>query len=218
MRFNEPAPAVDGHSAFWAGTNLVWQYARGGWAWVSIPVSDFSALRHDTVIQGQAIKIARHLRFGAATLPLVFPAQLTALTGQWRFSDLHYQAGARALHVDSYTLTTGTSRFFPRVGDLGIWANAPYVDIHPSPRSGTCTPNDPATQNTSEIINGYQVVVKRSSAGGFPEHEVCAAHADGLWVDIIEFGRHPTIGVTSLFRQLRLLGTHPADWSRNPIG
>jgi len=83
---------------------------------------------------------------------------------------------------------------------------------------GTCTPHDPATENTSEIINGYRVVVKRSSAGGFPEHEVCAAHADGLWVDIIEFGRHPTISVTNLFRQLRLLGAHPADWTTNPLG
>ena len=218
VRFSAPAPAVDGHSAFWAGTDLIWSYARGGWAWVNIPVSDFSTLQHDPVTQGQAIKIARHLRFGAATPPLVFPAQLTGLTGQWRISELHYQAAARALHVDTYTLTTGTSRFIPHVGDQGIWTNAPYVDIHPSPRTGTCAPHDPATENTSEIINGYRVVVKRSSAGGFPEHEVCAAHADGLWVDIIEFGRHPSIGVTSLFQQLRLLGTHIANWTRNPIG
>ena len=100
VRFSAPAPAVDGHSAFWAGTDLIWSYARGGWAWVNIPVSDFSTLQHDPVTQGQAIKIARHLRFGAATPPLVFPAQLTGLTGQWRISELHYQAAARALHVD----------------------------------------------------------------------------------------------------------------------
>jgi hypothetical protein len=217
-RFNGPAPAIDGHRAFWAGTNLVWSYARGGWAWMNIPVPDFSALRHDPVTQGQAIKIARHLRFGAATPPLVFPAQLSGLTGQWRISNLHYWAGAEALHVDSYTLTTGASRFFPHVGDQGIWTNAPYVDISPSPRTATCTPHDPSTENTSEIIKGYRVVVKRSSAGGFPEHEVCAVHADGLSVGIIEFGRHPIIGVTSLFRQLRLLGTHPANWTKNPIG
>lgn len=217
-RFSEPAPAVHGHTAFWAGTNLVWQYARGGWAWVNIPVHDFSTLRHDPVMQGQAIKIARHLRFGAATPPLVFPAQLTGLTGQWRISDLHYGAAAGVLQADSYTLITGTSRFFPRVGDLGIWTNAPYVDIAPSPRRATCTPHDPATQNTSEIINGYRVVVKRSSAGGHPRQEVCAVHADGLSVDILEFGRHPSIGVTSLFRHLRLLGANPANWTKNPVG
>jgi hypothetical protein len=218
VRFSEPAPAIDGHSAFWAGTNLVWSYARGGWAWMNIPVPDFRTLRHDTVTQGEATKIARHLRFGAAAPPLVFPAQLSGLTGQWRISDLHYAAVAGVLQADSYTLTTGTSRFFPHVGDQGIWTNAPYVDIHPSPRAGTCTPHDPSTKNTSEIINGHRVVVKRSSAGGFPEQEVCAAHADGLWVDILEFGPHPRAGVTSLFRQLRLLGTNPANWTKNPIG
>jgi hypothetical protein len=217
-RFSEPAPAVDGHSAFWTGTNLVWSYARGGWAWLNIPVPDFSALQHDRAMQGQAIKIARHLRFGAATPPLVFPAQLSGLTGHWRISNLHYWAVAGVPHVDSYTLITGTSRFFSHVGDQGIWTNAPYVDIHPSPRRATCTPHDPSTQNTSEIINGYRVVVKHSSAGGHPEQEVCAVHADGLSVDILEFGRHPTIGVTSLFRQLRLLGVHPANWATNPIG
>jgi hypothetical protein len=218
VQFSEPAPAVHGHSAFWAGTNLVWAYARGGWAWLSIPVADFSALQHDTVTQGQAIKIARHLRFGVATPPLVFPAQLTGLTGRWRINNLHYEAGTGALQADSYTLTTGTSRFFPQVGDQGIWTNAPYVEIRPAPRRETCDPHDPSTQNTSEIINGYRVVVKRSSAGGHPEQEACAAHADGLSVDIIEFGRRPTVGVTSLFRQLRLLGTNPANWTNNPIG
>ena len=217
-RISEPAPAVDGHRAFWAGTDLVWSYARGGWAWVSIAVPSFSALRHDPVMQRQAIKIARHVRFGASTAPVVFPAQLTGLTGQWRINELHYQAEAGVLLGDSYTLTTGTSQFFPQVGDLGIWTNAPYIQVHPAPRTGTCSPNDPATVNTSEIINGYRVVVKRSSAGGFPEHEACAAHADGLWADITEFGSHSTNSVTRLFRQLRLLGTNPAHWTTNPIG
>jgi hypothetical protein len=48
--------------------------------------------------------------------------------------------------------------------------------------------------------------------------EVCAAHANGFWADIEEFGPHPTIGVVSLFRHLRLLGTNPANWTSNPIG
>jgi hypothetical protein len=122
------------------------------------------------------------------------------------------------LRADSYMLTTGTSRFFPHVGDLGVWANAPYIEIHPAPGGSTCTPHDPATKNTSEIINGYRVVVKRMTIGGLPRQQVCAAHADGLWVDIIEFGRHPAIGVASLFKHLRLLGTNPANWTSNPIG
>jgi hypothetical protein len=218
-RFSERAPAVAGHRAFWAGPSLVWQYARGGWAVLSIPVHNFRTLRHDTVTQGQAIKIAEHLRFGAATPPLVFPAQLTGLPSQWQVSDVHYWADAGVLHADSYMLTTGTSQFFPHVGDLGIWTNAPYIDIHPAPRDGTCTPHDPATKNTSETINGYRVVVKRMTIGGHPQQELCGAHADGFWLSIIEFGPHPSIDVASLFRQhLRLLGTNPANWTKNPIG
>ena len=101
------------------------------------------------VMQGQAIKIARHLRFGAATPPLVFPGQLTGLTGRWRISDLHYGAGAGVLQADSYTLTTGTSRFFPRSATRASGPTLHTSNIHPSPRTGTCTPHDPATQNTS---------------------------------------------------------------------
>jgi len=217
-RFSERAPAVDGHSAFWAGPNLVWRYAAGGWAALAVPVRDFSALRQDTVTKRKAIKIADHIRFGAATPPLAFPARFTGLTSQWRISDVHYWADSGLLQADSYVLTTRASRFFPHVGDLGVWANAAYVMIHPAPRSGTCTPHDPASKNTGEIINGYHVVVKRMTIGGLPEQEVCAAHADGLWVDIEEFGPHPTIGVTSLFKHLRLLGANPANWTSNPIG
>jgi hypothetical protein len=217
-RFSGPAPAVGGHSAFWAGPNLVWQYARGGWAALNMPLPSVSAPRHDSRTQREAIKIAGQLRFGVATPPLVFPARLTGLPGQWLVSDVHYFAGAGVLRADSYILTTDTSRFFPHVGDLGVWANAPYVQINPAPRASTCTPHDPAYKNTSEIINGYRVVVQRGTIGGLPEQDVCAAHAGGFWVDIEEFGPHPTIGVASLFRHLRLPGTNPANWTSNPIG
>jgi hypothetical protein len=73
-------------------------------------------------------------------------------------------------------------------------------------------------QVSSEIINGYRVVVKRMTIGGAPQQELCAAHAGGFWLSIIEFGPHPTIDVASLFRQhLRLLGTNPANWTKNPL-
>jgi hypothetical protein len=222
-RFSERAPAVGGHRAFWAGTRLVWQYARGGWAGLATPLSqiqhaNFSTLRHDTVTQREAIKIAGHLRFGAATPPLAFPARLTGLPGQWRISYVYFVPDPGVLRAQSYVLTTRTSRFFPHVGDLGVWANAPYVEIHPATRASTCTPHDPASKNTSETINGYRVVVKRMTIGGLPEQEVCAAHADGFWVDIEEFGPHLTIGVASVFKHLRLLSTNPANWTNNPIG
>jgi hypothetical protein len=221
LRFSERAPAVSGHRAFWAGNGLVWQYARGGWAaltWIG-SAPGVRTPRHDMVVRHrEAIKIAEHVRFGAATPPLAFPARLTGLTSQWRISDVHYWADSGVLQADSYVLTTRASRFLPHVGDLGVWANAPYIEIHPAPRKSTCTPHDPASKNTIEIINGYRVVVKRMTIGGLPVQEVCAAHADGLSVDIEEFGPHPSIGVASLFRHLRLLGANPANWTSNPIG
>jgi hypothetical protein len=79
--------------------------------------------------------------------------------------------------------------------------------------------HDPSSQNTSEIINGYRVVLKRMHVGGLPVQELCGAHADGLWFDIQVFGAHPSIDVASLFRDhVRLLGTNPANWTTNPIG
>src|SRR6266849_3596499 len=158
----------------------IWQYARGGWAGLDTPVSllqhaDFSTLRHHPHTRREAIKIAGHLRFGAATPPLAFPARFTGLTSGWRISYEYFSPDRGVLGVQSYVLTIRASRFLPHVGDLGVWANAPYVEIHPAPRSSTCTPHDPASENTSEIINGYRVVVKRMTTSGLLRQQVCAA-------------------------------------------
>jgi hypothetical protein len=218
--FTARAPAVDGHRAFWAGTGLAWQYARGGWAALTWPASapGTRTPRQVTVRERrQAVKIAGHLRFDAAT-PLAFPTQLTGLPSQWRIGDVYYQPGAGVLRAESYLLTTPTARYLPHIGDLGIWTNAPYIQVHPAPRGGTCTPHDPASNNTSEIINGYRVVVKRMTIGGVPEQQLCAAHAAGLWLSIIESGPHPPIDVASLFKHhMRLLGTNPSNWTSHPL-
>jgi hypothetical protein len=150
----------------------------------------------------------------------VFPAQFSGLPSQWQVHNISYYepAGGR-LRADEYMLTTGRSRFDPSVGDTGVWTDAPYISAHPAPRKGTCSPHDPSSQNTSEIINGYRVVVKRFHLGGLPVQQLCSAHADGLWFDIQVFGAHPSIGVVSLFRDhVRLLGTSRANWTTNPIG
>lgn len=215
------ATAVVGHRAFWANAGLVWQYARDGWATLTWPGSAPGARAPRQVLvrtQHEAIKIAGHVRFGAATTPLLFPTRITGLAAQWQISDVYYVPYARVLRADSYMLTTRSSRYLRHVGDLGVWTNAPYIQIHPAPHYGTCTPHDPASHNTSEIINGYRVVVKRMPIGGVPQQELCAAHADGFWLSIIEFGAHPTIEAASLFRHhVQLLGTNPANWTRHPL-
>jgi hypothetical protein len=222
FKITRRAPAVDGHGAFWAGAGIVWQYARDGWATLTWPAYPPGARTPRQVVvrtQHEAIKIAGHVRYGAATTPLLFPTRLTGLAAQWQISDVYYVPYARVLRADSYMLTTGTSRYLRHVGDLGVWTNAPYFQLHPvAPHYGTCTPHDPASQNTSETINGYRVVVKRMPIGGVPQQELCAAHAGGFWLSIIEFGARPSIGAASLFRHhLRLLGTNPAGWTRHPL-
>jgi hypothetical protein len=217
-RISGHAPAVAGHRAFWAGRALVWQYARNGWAALMTPAAKPRELRNHPARQHTALKVARHIQFGAATPPLVFPAMFTGLPGQWQVSDVHYWGGSGVLPADEYVLTNGASQLHPRVGDVGIWTDAAYVDIEPTPKGATCTPHDPTSRNTSEVINGHRVVVKRMTIGGYPRQEVCATSVNGLYVDIQEFGSHPAIGVTSLFKHLQLLGPNPADWARNPVG
>jgi hypothetical protein len=214
------APDVAGHRAFWYSPGIVWQYARGGWARISIPAPNLSAvLRSKQGLAGQALKIAGHVRYGVTT-QLVFPARFSGLPSQWQVhNSSHYERDGGLLRADQYMLTTGSSRFDPHVGDTGVWTDAPYIIVHPAPRKGTCSPHDPSSKNTSAIINGYRVVLKRTHIDGVPMQELCGAHADGLWFDIQVFGAHPSIDVTSLFRDhMRLLGTNPADWTSQPIG
>ena len=70
------------------------------------------------------------------------------------------------------------------------------------------------------IINGYHMWVKRgTTAGSLAKQEICGAHAGGLWFDIQEFGSHPAVGVTQLFRDhVQLLGRNPANWTQDPLG
>jgi len=220
LPISQRAPDVAGHRAFWYSPGLVWQYARGGWARLSIPAPNLSAVLHSKQgLAGQALKIARHVRYDVRTR-LLFAARFSGVPSQWQVHNIsYYEPAGGLLRADQYMLTTGSSRFHPRVGDTGIWTDAAYIIVGPALRTSTCTPHDPATKNTSEIINGYRVVLKRFHIGGLPVQELCGAHADGLAFDIQVFGAHPSIDVASLFRDhMRLLGTNPANWNTKPIG
>jgi len=211
------APDVAGHLAFWSSPELVWQYARGGWARLSIPAPDLSVVLRHKELAEQALKIAGHVRYGVPTR-LVFLAQFSGLPSQWRVHNISYYVPDGGLvRADQYMLTTGSSRFHPHAGDSGIWTNAAYIMVHPAPRKGTCSPQDQGS--TKEIIGGYRVVLKRYRVAGLPVQELCGAHADGLWFDIQVFGAHPSIDPVSLFTgHMRLLGTSPANWTTSPLG
>ena len=222
-RITARAPAVRGHRAFWAGPYLVWQYARGGWAGLLLPTSYISPKLSNAAkreaIKREAVKIAGHVQYGAATPPLVFPAQLTRLPSRWTVSSVYYLPDGRVLRASRFALGTGTPDLGAD-GGLEYQTNLPYVLIDPStPRNNSCG------KSASQIINGYRVVVThqvlRSVTGRdtLTSQDLCAGNADGLALYIGQHGAHPPINVASLFRDhLRLLGANPANWTTKPTG
>ena len=218
-RLSGPAPAVNGRTAYWTRSGLVWSYARGGWASLILGVVGGGALRQDQ--QAKALKIARNVRLGAATTHLAFPAQFTGLTSDWRVADAFFLADSGKLRVELFSLRTASSRvLWPSPGPYTIWSNAVFFAVQPS---GTCVRNDPGTRSRFETINGVRVLlthtVLRHPDPEHPAQQLCAAHADGLWFKEMEYSWHPPIGVVSLFRDhVRLLGRDPANWTDNPIG
>ena len=232
-----PAPAVQGHRAFWAGpapisglppalqrhrasrgadSYLLWQYARGGWAALVLPTANatkLSAAQREAYKQ-DAVKIANHVRYGAASPPLVFPAQLTGLPSRWRVGSVYYQPDGRLLRASRFALTTGTPDLGAD-GGLEFQTNLPYFGVI---APATFYKNFCPTSG-SEIINGYRVVVTNQAGGTLPNESLCAANADGLALTIDQQGAHPPISLASLFGDhLRLLGTNPANWTTKPIG
>jgi hypothetical protein len=198
------APAVHGHAAFWTEGHgfLVWQYARGGWAWLQLG-PDGTGGRE----QRAAVRVADHIRLGAgAATPIAFPAQLTRIPRSWHIDNVEYQPYAGGVRASNYDLGNGPGLF------LGI-------TIGPATAGSTCHIAG-ALKPVHEIINRHRVIVGHGPAtkNELADQELCAAHADGLTVDISEIGNHPAIGVVSLFtRRYRLLGPRPKHWTTTPI-
>jgi hypothetical protein len=221
-----PAPAVRGHRAWWAGSsrmwwadaNLVWQYARNGWAWLFLPNMYRYSPQQMEAVKRDAVKIADHIRYGAPTLPLVFPAQLTHLPRNWRVSSVFYLRDGGVLRARSYALAASRPSLGAD-GGLDYQSGLPYFTIDPATRRFSCSGYLRWPGSVSQTINGYRVVITHDMAGSTPKQQLCAAHADGLDLFVSELGSHRAIGVASLFRShLRLLGGNPANWTRNPIG
>ena len=215
------APAVSGHHAFWGGyyalrsesiRYLVWQYARNGWAEITLPL-----IRNDpakqAAAQRDAIKVASQIQYGAATPPLLFPVQLTNLPSRWRVATVTYEPYGNVLRAGSYSLGAGP----PNLGfDGGLQyeTGLPYFQIEPATRR-----TESCGRGTSETINGYRVVVTIDPDGIPDRQDLCAGDAGGLSVGIAQTGAHPAISVTEMFgHHMRLLGRNPAHWTSRPIG
>jgi hypothetical protein len=200
QRLTGQAPHVRGHPAFWAPSpywqGLAWQYARGGWAVLYL----FFPARQSATWHCDALKVADHLRYGAhAAPPLAFPAQLTGVPASWQVNFVEYHPYRGLSQVFQYQVRTGQTPGYSIVTQLA------------SARTSCQTVE--RGQWAREVIHGYQAIVSRQ--GSF--QTLCAPHADGLKVMIIGDG-FPGVDVAGLFRHhLLLLGTNPANWTRNPI-
>jgi len=195
-----PAPRVDGHAAFWTAghTYLVWQYADRGWAALGLP-------RNATA--GVVIKVAGHVRYGAAGSPVKFPVQLTGMPAAWQLAFVHFAADAGLLRASQYALT-------------GAGAPSPSFSTDPATAGSSCY-QYPDGQSARQTINGYQVTVNNlpSSNGRPAVQQVCAPSADGLAVFVSTYGSHASPGAVSIFSgHMRLLGTNPANWTTKPLG
>jgi hypothetical protein len=189
------APSVNGHLAFWAGNELVWEYTHDSWAIVRTG-------RHAR--PELVVKVAAGVRFGLPQPALMFPIQLTGLPAAWRAGSVHFV-------VD---------RGIPRGSQLGLAGTGaqgtpqPTVTASPAGPAGSCY-FYPGGQSQHRTINGIKVVVTRLDPATF---QVCAAHAHGLSVFISTYGsEHPR--AVSIFRDhLRILGPDPSRWTARPLG
>jgi hypothetical protein len=176
IEITRPAPAVHGHRAWWvnpgriwwANAGLVWQYARNGWAWLSLPNMYHYSPQQVAAVRRDAIRIAAHIRYGAPTRPLVFPAQLVHVPGNWRVSSVLYSPDGRVLRASSYALAGGR----PSLGSDGgmdYQRGLPYIGIDPASPESTCPRRG---ESRREVINGVRVVVSHTAAGGLPRQDL----------------------------------------------
>jgi len=220
LKITRPAPAVHGHRAFWAGPVLIWRYARGGWAALTLPYpAGFPRLATPAQLRKarqQARRIAAHVRYGAATPPLLFPVQLRNLPRKWRVGSVFYLPQGRVFRAERFALTAGNPNLGAD-GGLEYQRNLPYFStIDPSAAHQHFCFRSPGS--VSRIINGHRVILSHRFSGAMSRQDLCAAHATGLNLYISEFGAHPPLSLAALFRNhLRLLGTRQAHWTSKPV-
>jgi hypothetical protein len=214
------APAIRGHRAFWAGPYLIWHYARGGWAALALPYPAGTRLATPAQLRKarhQARRIAAHVRYGAATPPLLFPVQLRNLPRKWRVGSVFYLPQGRVFRAERFALTAGNPNLGAD-GGLEYQRNLPYfsaIDPAAATHRRFCF-RSPGS--VVRIINGHRVILSHQFSGALSRQDLCAAHAAGLDMFISEFGAHPPVTLAALFRDhLRLLGNRPARWTSKPV-
>src|SRR5215472_10315606 len=167
--------------------------------------------------RAQALKVADHVRYGPhAAPPLAFPVQLFAVPAAWRVSAVTYVPHGRVSQASEYSLAASPAALYPSgLSEPGL----PHITITLAGARNSCLS---MPHSVHKVVRGYQVVVANVPASSHGPQEpgqfLCAANADGLMVNIKVLGRHPVLGVVSLFaHHMALLGPHPARWYSLPI-
>jgi hypothetical protein len=215
------APAVDGHPAYWSGSSLIWQYAPGGWALLTAPFPNVPSKgpKRTPALVRQAVKIASNVQYGKTTPPLVFPLRLPGLPSKWRVSSVFYVPKAGVLTPRRFALTSGKPEPVADGGvvyqdglptfDLGILKSCPkfkYIKGF-------------SDKSKVKTVNGHRVVLNTLPRPHNYAQTLCAAHADGMSLNIRVEEKNPPLTPLALFRaHLKLLGPDPAGWTRQPIG
>jgi hypothetical protein len=193
------APSVNGHLAFQADQSLAWEYARNSWA----VVQESAQQPHLKLM----VKVAAGMTFGHLQPALKFPIQLTGLPAAWRVSSVHFAPDAGVLRGQQLYLT----------GAGG--PDGPSVDIALAGPGSACHfyPNGQSQRRT---INGVKVVLTHFPAvhNSPSTFQVCAAHADGLFLLINTVNQQQPSAVSIFRHHLRLLGRDPASWTTSPLG
>ncbi len=211
-RATQNAPNVDGFPAYWDFPDmLMFEYARGGWATLAVHGPGGQA---DNAARATAVHIAQALRFGAASGPVWFPAQVTGLPSGWAIRSVLFSYSKQGPVAGLYQIATGALLSAPWFDSTDI----PEIMIVPaSQQAGSCPATPGQAQQTT--LNNYPVTILQIPAGQEPaEQSLCTTDADGLAVSIVIAGNNPPISVSQLFTRIRLLGPDPADWTTKPIG
>jgi len=125
--------------------------------------------------------------------------------------------GPRHTRAGTYALGAGPPDLGAD-GGLQYQTGLPYFTINPATRRTSSCYAYPH-HSAREVINGYRVAVTSQPEGTLVRHDLCAGNAHGLSLFISQFGAHPAISLADLFgHHMRLLGRHPADWTKQPIG
>jgi len=211
-----PAPAVDGHDAYWSYLaslpgvprsvgGLIWQYKSGGWAVVSTgptrgtPTANKQMLRH----------IASTVTFGGHHPSLRFAVKLTGLPAGWHTEEASFGPPAGVKLASRFSITNGRETLSVNMGLDSRFSNA-------------CSPQHGRIGWSCQVIHGYHVAVSRPVRESYDKpfiQVLTAQNADGLFMEIQVTGRKPTwaLSTAALFSDMTMLGNNPADWTSNPI-